>query len=70
MEDNTKIYITVLGDTWDSIAYKLYKDSSAFIELLKLNQEHHNVLMFTAGIKIKYKEIILESKKNIAPWRR
>ena len=32
MED--KIYITVLGDTWDSISYKLFGDSKLYNTLL------------------------------------
>ena len=43
MED--KVYVTILGDTWDSIAYKLYGDSKRYDELLELNQENRDTLI-------------------------
>lgn len=67
MED--KIYLTVLGDTWDSIAYKLFNNSKSYNILLELNPEFHGVLIFTSGIKIKYQDITI-TNENIAPWRR
>ena len=39
MED--KIYITVLGDTWDSISYKLFGDSKLYNTLLEKNPGYH-----------------------------
>lgn len=34
-----KIYTTISGDTWDSIAYKLFDDSKLYNSLLELNEE-------------------------------
>ncbi|WP_462355111.1 tail protein X [Fusobacterium ulcerans] len=68
MED--KYYETVLGDTWDMIAYKLCGDSMLYNILLDLNEEYSDILIFGSGIKIKYKEIPKSYKENIAPWRR
>lgn len=68
MED--KYYETVLGDTWDMIAYKLFGDSMLYNILLDLNEEYSDTLIFGSGIKIKYKEISKSYKESIAPWRR
>lgn len=70
MED--KIYTTVLGDTWDSIAYRLFGDSKAYNSLLELNQEYSDIIIFSAGVKIKYQDKILVKtyEENVPPWRR
>lgn len=68
-----KIYITISGDTWDTIAYKLFKDSKLYGNLLELNQEYSDVVMFEAGIKIKYQDDVIMnniSNDKIPPWRR
>lgn len=68
-----KIYTTILGDTWDIIAYKLFEDSKLYSNLLELNQEYSDVIIFEAGIKIKYRDdVIISNTSNdkIPPWRR
>lgn len=68
MED--KVYVTILGDTWDSIAYKLYGDSKRYDELLEFNQENRDTLIFNAGTLIKYKETPISITNNLPPWRK
>lgn len=67
-----KIYTTILGDTWDSIAYKLFGDSKAYNSLLELNQEYSDIVIFSAGTKIRYQDnISVKSyEETIPPWRR
>ena len=67
-----KIYTTILGDTWDSIAYKLFDDSKSYNSLLELNQEYSDIVIFSAGVKIKYQDKILVKtyEENVPPWRR
>ena len=67
-----KIYTTVLGDTWDTIAYKLFGDSKLYNPLLELNQEYYDVVMFEAGIKIKYQDNVVIDNINdkLPPWRK
>lgn len=67
-----KIYATVLGDTWDTIAYKLFGDSKLYNPLLELNQEYSDVVMFEAGIKIKYQDNVIINNINdkLPPWRK
>lgn len=67
-----KIYTTVLGDTWDSIAYKLFEDSKLYNSLLELNEEYSDIIIFPAGIEIKYQAVdsIKRYNENLPPWRR
>lgn len=67
-----KIYTTILGDTWDSIAYKLFEDSKLYNSLLELNPEYSDVVIFSAGISIKYQDNIgIKSyDEEVPPWRR
>ncbi|WP_279119993.1 tail protein X [Fusobacterium varium] len=65
-----KKYITILGDTWDSIAYKIYGDSKAYNTLLELNQEYIDVIVFDAGKIINYKEENTTYEADVPPWRR
>lgn len=67
-----KIYTTILGDTWDSIAYKLFGDSKTYENLLENNIEYQDTLIFQAGIKIKYQDNseVKIYTENLPPWRR
>lgn len=65
-----KKYTTILGDTWDSIAYKIYGDSKAYNTLLELNQEYIDVIVFDAEKTINYKEENTTYEADVPPWRR
>ena len=67
-----KIYMTVLGDTWDSISYKLFGDSKQYNSLIELNEKYSDVLIFSAGILIKYQDnvSVKSYEENVPPWRR
>lgn len=65
-----KKYTTILGDTWDSIAYKIYGDSKAYNTLLELNQEYIDIIVFDAGKIINYKEENTTYEADVPPWRR
>ena len=67
-----KIYKTISGDTWDSIAYKLFEDSKAYEALMDMNDKYRDVLVFSANCEIKYREVdkIKKYDEDIPPWRR
>lgn len=69
MED--KKYTTILGDTFDLVAYKMYGDSKAIKKIIEANQIHSGTLIFSAGTEliIPQKEEVI-ADENIAPWRR
>ena len=68
--DNKKKYTTVLGDTWDIISNKLYKNSLFQDKLIALNQQYVDVPFFSAGIELIYEEIEQVEYPVTAPWRR
>lgn len=47
-----KTYITLQGDAWDSIAYRLWGEERFFMELVKANPEHLDVVVFEAGVRL------------------
>lgn len=65
-----KKYTTILGDTFDQIAYNQYGDSKLINPLMRANREYIGTVIFNAGIVLNIP--IVEDKKNanIAPWRR
>lgn len=64
-----KIYTTVLGNTWDSISYKLYKNSEFQDRLIALNLKYVDVALFMANEKIVYEDIEQVDYITTAPWR-
>lgn len=66
---NSTPYITVQGDTWDSIAYKLFGSEMYMHDILQLNSSYADVVIFSADVKIAIPKIerkIVEI--NPAPW--
>lgn len=45
-------YVTLQGDAWDAIAYRLWGEERFFMELVKANPEHLDVLVFGAGVRL------------------
>lgn len=67
MEDK---YTTILGDTWDLIAYKVYGDSNIHSKIKAKNPKYTNFFIFQAGVVLNIPEFENVSvNENIAPWR-
>lgn len=69
MEDK---YTTILGDTWDLIAYKVYGNSKAIKKIIASNEKYAGTYVFKAGIVLSIppaEEGVIQNE-NIAPWRR
>lgn len=47
-----KTYVTLQGDAWDAIAYRLWGEERFFMELVKANPEHLDVIVFEAGVRL------------------
>lgn len=67
-------YKTVQGDTWDSIAFKVYGDELLADRLMKANYDKLDYFEFPAGVKINapnLDSIISEEYEiNYPEWRR
>ncbi len=64
------IYETVLGDTWDIIAFKIYKDEKRAKELVEANLDYITVIVFSAGVKLHTPEVIKPLSENLPPWKK
>lgn len=66
------IYTTVSGDTFDIIAKKELGNEKYTEQLMNVNKDHIETVIFSAGIKLNLPEIDVEETvtENIPPWRR
>ena len=63
-------YTTIAGDTWDSIAYKVWGNEMYMDTLIKANLGHKDTFMFSAGVTLTLPEITAEVSKTLPPWKR
>lgn len=67
-------YMTVQGDTWDYIAYKVYGAESGtefyMSTLLEANLKYLSYVVFPAGIRINVPDVKVELPKTLPPWKR
>ena len=68
--DENRIYTTVQGDMWDSIAYNFYGDVKYIGLLLKNNLDLLDVYVFSAGTKVFIPELPEEYEDDIPESRR
>lgn len=63
-------YTTQQGDTWDIIAFKVYNDEKQMALLIEANQQHRNVVFFSANAILNTPTVTITSKATLPPWRR
>ena len=63
-------YTTKSGDTWDGIAYELFRDCRYTEALINANREHITTFIFSAGVKLKVPKIEKTQSKNLPAWKR
>lgn len=61
-------YRTVMGDTWDLIAYKTLGDGYKMDQLIAENPQYAEVFAFPAGITIRVPETEDETSRTNPPW--
>lgn len=63
-------YVTVQGDMWDEIAYKVYGSESYVTALLAANAEHITTYRFSAGVTLTCPDVESEvSASSLPPWK-
>lgn len=63
-------YTTVLGDTWDMIAFKIYGKEKYAKYLVESNLKYVETVIFSAGIVLIVPEISDESDiYSLPPWK-
>ncbi|WP_312523543.1 tail protein X [Anaerospora sp.] len=63
-------YTTVLGDTWDMIAYKLYGNEHLMSVLIEANPQFQEIVLFSADMVIKVPEVATAATTSLPPWKR
>ena len=62
-------YVTIQGDTWDLIAYKVYGSELYADRLMNENIQFIGVWVFSAGIVLNIPEIEVDEDTELPPWR-
>ena len=63
-------YVTVQGDMWDEIAYKIYGSVKYVGALLLANPDYITIFRFPAGITLKCPDVSEEvSSSSLPPWK-
>lgn len=63
------IYITLQGDTWDLISYKVYGTSKYTGLLMQNNYQLLDIFIFSSGIEVKTPEITESDNSDMPIWR-
>ncbi|KZL88718.1 tail protein X [Clostridium magnum] len=64
-------YTTVLGDTWDMIAFKIWGNEKYARELIEVNLAYVAIIMFSDGIILNIPEIATTTDdSSLPPWKR
>lgn len=64
-------YITVEGDTFDSLALLFYDEEKLASEIIKANPDYCDVLIFEAGITLIIPDVSsVTFPETLPPWRR
>lgn len=63
-------YLTVQGDMWDSICYRLYGTTACVDRLIQANLSLREYFIFPAGIEIVTPDFDqTETERNLPPWK-
>lgn len=65
----TKLYSTILGDTWDMISFKVYDSEYYINELVEANPKHIAIGIFSSGIQLIIPEIIKKATVKLPLWK-
>ncbi len=65
------IYITIEGDTFDSLALAFYNNERLASVIMQANPDHCGTLIFEAGIRLAIPEAAaVAAPETLPPWRR
>ena len=63
-------YVTMQGDMWDSISYKLYGSEYYIAELIEANIAYRETVIFPANITLNIPDIDVPTTQTLPPWKR
>lgn len=63
-------YTTISGDTFDIVAKKELGDEKLAGEIIELNLEYSDIILFQAGVELKIPEKDADKvSENLPPWK-
>lgn len=65
----SETYVTIQGDMWDGIAYKLYGTEAAMNLLLRANPSYADMVIFPSGITLRLPAYTAPRASRLPPWR-
>lgn len=72
MDSRQTTYTTIQGDSWDSIAFRLWGREHLMTALMEANPDHADVLLFPAGVALTVPDVNLSSTMQpiteLPPW--
>jgi phage tail protein X len=60
-------YVTKQGETWDTIAAKIWGFEHLCTDLLRANPEYRNIVYFSAGTVLNIPDVDMSTATNITP---
>lgn len=68
----TKTYRTQQGDTWDLISFKTLGDEHYVSQIMELNFQYRDQVIFSEGVILQIPEIDTSSEQemDLPPWKR
>ncbi|MEK5477577.1 tail protein X [Paenibacillus sp. FSL R5-0407] len=63
-------YITIQGDTFDGISFRLFGDDRYSVNIMAANPEHLGTAIFSAGVVLTIPEIPAQQAEELPPWKR
>ena len=63
-------YITLEGDTFDSIALDFYESEYKANFIMEENPEHIGTIVFEAGVELMIPQLEIEASTTLPPWKR
>ena len=64
-----KTYVTVQGDMWDAISYRLYCSEKYMGLLMQANMEYLDIFVFSAGTVLAVPALETGKAADMPPWR-
>lgn len=66
-----KTYTTLMGDTFDTIAYRLCGDEHQCRQIMEANPDYMDVVIFPAGLELAIPALARKTAKvDLPPWHR
>ncbi|WP_145561200.1 tail protein X [Yersinia mollaretii] len=65
-------YVTLQGDAWDHISFKIFGSEFYAHHLMEANDPHRYVVLFSGGVELAIPTITpnAETTSHLPPWKR